>query len=189
MSRHVVRCLIAGFVALLPVGGSVLGFVWLEHELADTWLARQDYYFPGMGILVALVLLYAVGLLVTTMLGRWLWRRFDRVIDSLPILGGLYQTVKQILGYGSGQDAVFLDVALVPSSDTGGVQVGLITDRGTDGRCAVFLPGSPNPSAGRLVWVDEASVTRVETSVADALKCLVSVGKGPLTGEAPGSPR
>jgi uncharacterized membrane protein len=177
MSRHFVRCLIAGTVALLPVGGAVLTVVYLEYSLAGWWPERW-FYFPGLGLLFTVALLYGVGLLVTTFLGRWLWRRLDAGLGLIPVFGGVYQTLKQILGYGGGKGAVFQRVVLVPSTDTGGVQLGLVTNQTEDGRWTVFLPGSPNPTAGRLVMVDAAQVTPLESDVADALKTLVSVGKG-----------
>ncbi len=180
MNRHVVRCLIAGLVALLPIGGTILSFFYMESLLSGSGLSEQSFYFPGLGMILALLILYVIGLLVTTILGRWVWRRVDRILDQLPVMGGMYQTLKQILGYGSGEDAMFQEVALVPSIDTGGVQIGLITNRMKDGRCAVFLPGSPNPAAGRLVMLDENSLNIVDAQVSDALKSLVSVGKGEL---------
>ena len=181
MSRHFVRCVIAGTVALLPIGGTVLTVAYAESVLSETWREAGYFYFPGMGLLLSLTLLYCVGLFVTTFLGRWVWRRLDQVLQQLPILGGLYQTLKQILGYGSGDDAVFQEVALVPSDETGGVQIGLITNRLEDGKCCVFLPGSPNPTTGRLIIVEESRLDRLTCSVSDALKSLVSVGKGELS--------
>ena len=178
------RCLIAGMVALLPVGGTILAFFYMESMLSDSGLSDQAFYFPGLGLILALLGLYVVGLFVTTFLGRWIWRRVDRLLEQLPVMGGMYQTLKQILGYGSGADAMFQEVALVPSVDTGGVQIGLITNRMQDGRCAVFLPGSPNPAAGRLVMLEEESLNIVEVQVADALKALVSVGKSELVSGA-----
>lgn len=180
MSRHFVRCIIAGVVALLPIGGTVLTIAYAESMLSQTWREAGYFYFPGMGLLLSIILLYFVGLFVTTFLGRWLWRRMDHVLQSLPILGGLYQTLKQILGYDSGEEAFFQEVTLVPSDDTGGVQIGLVTSRREDGTCCVFLPGSPNPTTGRMVIVEESRIEKMDCSVSDALKSLVSVGKGEL---------
>lgn len=180
MSRHFVRCIIAGTVALLPIGGTVLTVAYAESMLSQTWREAGYYYFPGMGLLLSVVLLYGVGLFVTTFFGRWIWRRADLLLQQLPVLGGLYQTLKQILGYGTGEDALFQEVALVPSDDTGGVQVGLVTNRIGDGKCCVFLPGSPNPTNGRMVIVDESRLDMLSCDVSDALKSLVSVGKGDL---------
>lgn len=182
LRRHIVRCFFAGIVALLPVGGTVISIVYLESLLASSWLAEQTFYFPGLGLLAAAATVYVIGLCVTTFIGRWLFKRVDGLLDRLPALGQLYQTLKQILGYGEGEEALFERVVLVPSRETDGVQVGLLTSRQGDGRCAVFLPGSPNPTTGRLVYVEEASVQPVNTSVANALRSLLSVGKSELVG-------
>ena len=189
MYRHVVRCLIAGIVASLPIGGTVLVFIYMESVLSASWLASKAFYFPGLGLLLVVVALYVIGVFVTTFLGRWIWRRLDSGLSRLPLVGGLYQTLKQILGYGGGADAIFQQVVLVPSEDTGGVQIGLVTDRRADGKLAVFLPGSPNPTAGRLVLIEEEGLTALQNPVVDALKTLVSVGKGSTLGVPPPNPQ
>ncbi|MHC5064487.1 MAG: DUF502 domain-containing protein [Planctomycetota bacterium] len=183
MKRHVVRCLIAGVVAILPIGGTILGIVYAESMLAGTWLADQVWYFPGLGLIGAVLALYLLGLTVTTFLGRWLWRWIDRGLHQFPVLGELYATLKQILGYGGGKEALFHSVAMVPSLDTGGKQIGLVTQREEGGQCTVFLPGSPNPTAGRLVMLPEGDITKLDSEVSDALKVLVSLGKGSLQGD------
>jgi uncharacterized membrane protein len=134
--------------------------------------------------LLAGTLVYLIGLCVTTFVGRWLWARIDRLLEWMPALGQLYQTLKQILGYGEGEGGLFKSVVLVPSKDTGGVQVGLLTARQQAGRCAVFLPASPSPTTGRLVYVEESSLQVVDTKVADAFRCLLSVGTSELAPDA-----
>ena len=49
--RHLVRTFIAGIVALLPIGGTILTVVWLEATIADSWLVKQSFYFPGLGLI------------------------------------------------------------------------------------------------------------------------------------------
>ncbi len=185
---HFSRQLIAGVVALLPVGGTILGIVWIEMSIADSWLAKQVYYFPGLGILLAIAALYLTGLLVSTFLGKWLWSLVDGVLRRVPLLGDLYRTLKQILGYGEGDDAVFERVVFVPSRDTEGEELGLVTGRlpreGGGEQLIVFVPGSPNPGTGRLVMLEESSVRPLEIKVNQALSALVSVGKSGLTSGA-----
>lgn len=180
--RHFSRCVVAGIVALLPIGGLVLTVVYLESQIATLWLERQGFYFFGVGLLVATVTVYLIGLFVSTFLGRWIWNSADRLLDQLPLLGSLYQTLKQILGYGEGPDAVFRRVVLIPSRDLDGDEIGLVTSeahRSRDGRLTVFVPSAPTPTTGRLVLVDENKVRPVKMSVSDALKTLVSVGTMP----------
>ncbi|MCA8966699.1 MAG: hypothetical protein KDC48_17595, partial [Planctomycetes bacterium] len=55
-TRHVTRCLVAGIVALLPIGGTVLGVAYLETTLTESWRGDVGWYFPGLGLLLALLL-------------------------------------------------------------------------------------------------------------------------------------
>ena len=183
-ARHVTRCLVAGIVALLPLAGTVVTIVWLENALAESWLAGQPWYFPGVGILAAFVVLYATGLFVTTFLGRFLWRLVDRLLEGLPLLGTLYQSLKEVLGYGSGRERFFQGVVALEAD--GGHELGFITGEttGPDGgpRTLVFVPSSPNPTNGRLVLVDPAKLQRLQVRTADALRTLVAIGKTPIGG-------
>ena len=98
-TRHVTRCLVGGVVALLPIGGTVLGVAYLEKVLTESWKDDVAWYFPGLGIVLALLVIYVVGLFVTTIFGRWLWRSVDKLLERLPLLGSLYQSLKEVLGY------------------------------------------------------------------------------------------
>jgi uncharacterized membrane protein len=182
-TSHVTRCLVAGFVALLPLGGAVFTVVWLESTLAGDWLGKQWFYVPGLGLLLALATVYAIGLLVTTFVGRWLWRRLDRSIESLPLLGTLYQSLKEVLGYDSGKELFFRGVVAVPSD--GGLELGFVTGdtRLPDGteKTLVFVPSAPNPTNGKLLLVDPARLQKLDVKTADALRALVSMGKTPLS--------
>lgn len=184
--RHISRCLVGGFVALLPVGGTILGTVYLETILAESWREEISWYFPGLGLLLALVVVYAVGLFVTTFLGKWLWRRVDAVLEKLPILGSLYQSLKEVLGYDSARDKFFQDVVAVAVGD--GFEIGLVTGTapGPDGEehSIVFVPSSPNPTNGRLLLLPPDRMKKLDLRAADALRGLVSLGKTPLTPSA-----
>lgn len=185
ISRHITQCFLAGIVALLPIGGFVLAVFYLESMIASSWLARQPWYFPGLGLLATAVIIYLIGLTVSTFLGRWAWKRVDVLFDSLPALGRLYQTLKQIIGYGEGKDAIFQRVVLIRGSEPDGSELGLVTNETTDESGAmkliVFVPGAPNPTVGRLIVIDGARTIPLSISVSDALKTLLSVGKTPIS--------
>jgi len=182
--KHIYKSLIAGVVALLPIGGTILGIVWLEFTISESWLAQQPFYFPGMGLLAVIVVLYLVGLAVSTFLGRWAWSLVDSLLKHLPLLGSLYATLKQILGYGEGDEAIFEKAVFVRSREHDAEELGLITNRLEDATGAtkviVFVPGSPNPSTGRLLILDESEIRPLGMKVNDALTALVSVGKSGL---------
>jgi uncharacterized membrane protein len=181
VQKHISKCLIAGAVAILPIAGLVLTIGYLEAQISSSGLSKLPFYFPGLGLLVSAAIVYLIGLIVTTFVGKWIWTRIDRLLDKLPALGSLYKTLKQILGYGSGEDAIFNEVVLVPSLNDNAEELGLVTNRMVDDNGAtkliIFVPTSPNPTSGRLVVMDEASVKPLDIPVNETLKALVSMGK------------
>ena len=184
IGKHFTKNLIAGFIALLPIGGTILGLAYLEFSVAESWLVKQPFYFPGLGILTVLLLMYLVGLVVSTFLGRWAWSLVEAVLVRLPLLGSFYSTLQQILGYGEGKDAMFEQAVFVKSQTHEAEELGLITNRikTADGseKVIVFVPGSPNPSTGRLLLLAESELRPLGMKVNDAFTALVSVGKSGL---------
>lgn len=174
--------MVAGIVALLPMGGALFTVVWLENAISSGWRAQIGFYFPGLGLLLALLLVYLVGFFVTTFVGRWLWRRLDRLLESLPLLGTFYQSLKEVLGYDSTRERFFQGVVAVPADE--GFEIGFVTGQspGPDGQphSLVFVPSSPNPTNGKLLLVATGRLRKLDVRTADALRALVSIGKTPL---------
>jgi uncharacterized membrane protein len=181
---HITRSLIAGIVALLPVGGLIFIIGYLEATISRSWLSHMPFYFPGFGLSAAIIFIYLIGLLVTTFIGKWIWKKVDSLLDKLPALGRIYQTLKQILGYGEGKDALFYEVVLVPSRDIQSEELGLVTNRITDvegkPKLVIFIPGVPNPTSGRLIVMDKELVKPLTMPVSEALKALVLMGKADI---------
>ena len=176
--RHLVVCFLTGLVAILPVGGTILLVVLAERSLSP--LVPEAFYFPGLGLLSVLVLLYLLGLTLTTFVGRWLWSWLDAKLSSLPGVGTIYDTLKQVFGFDVGEGGLFQRVVLVPDEGTGGAEIGLVTSIDGEGeakRLLVFVPGSPNPSQGRLLRLPPSRVLPTNWTVDQALKRLFSLGK------------
>lgn len=175
--------MVAGIVALLPMGGAVFTVVWLEDAISSSWRSSLGfYYFPGLGLLLALLAVYLTGFFVTTFVGRWIWRRIDRLLESLPLLGAFYQSMKEVLGYDSSRERFFQGVVAVTADE--GYEIGFVTGQsaGPDGRphTIVFVPSAPNPTNGKLLLVDPARLKKLDVRTADALRALVSIGKTPM---------
>ncbi|MBN4074038.1 DUF502 domain-containing protein [bacterium AH-315-E10] len=181
ISQHLTKCIIAGIVAILPIGGSIIIIGYLETMISDAGISKIPFYFPGMGILMTIIGIYIIGLTVTTFIGRWAWEKIDKLINRLPALGKLYLSIKEILGYGEGEDAFFQNTVLIPAQGGIGEELGLVTNEiflpDKTRKLVVFVPGSPNPTVGRLIILDADDVTPVNMQANDTLKALVSIGK------------
>ncbi len=179
LGNHLLTSFVAGIVALLPVVGLAITIVYFENQVAGVWLKAQGFYFFGLGILLATLLVYLVGLTVSTLVGRWIWGKLDRMLERLPVLGRLYQTLKQILGYGEGPGGVFKRVVLVSLESGDRYELGLVTREAgeeTGGRVVVFLPTAPAPTSGRLIYVEPSRVQPSTLSPSQVMQLLVSLG-------------
>lgn len=176
--RHIVLCLLTGLATILPIGGTIVLVFFAERSLSP--LIPASLYFPGAGLLAVILVLYLLGLTLTTVIGRWSWHFVDRALSKFPGLGMLYSTLKQILGFESGEGALFQRVVLITDDATGGTEMGLVTateDSGDAMRLIVFVPGSPNPAQGRLLRLPPNRVLATDWTIDKALKSLFSLGK------------
>lgn len=179
IKRHIAKCLVAGLVALLPLGGLVMTVYYFENQVAGVWLKDQGFYFFGLGLVLAIITLYLIGLIVSSLVGGWLFQRFDGMLDHMPVLGTLYQTLKQLVGYGDGPQGLFKRVVWVSRDDSSRFELGLVTmesDPTTGGRVAVFVPAGPTPTHGLLLYLDGNRLIPTTMSVNEALQILVSLG-------------
>ena len=182
LQKHFTKCCVAGIVALLPLLSFVLTIVYFENQLA-IYLKDSGYYFFGLGLILAAAIVYVVGLVITNFIGKWIWDLMDRLLDRLPILGNLYQTFKQILGYGEGPGAFFQRVVMIPAVDSIGESLGLVTnekpfenDPEKAHLIAVFIPTAPSPASGKLILIDRSLTKDAGISVNEAMQTIVSVG-------------
>lgn len=184
MMKHITTSLLTGLVAILPIGGLVMTIGYLESSISKSGLYQLSFYFPGLGILLVLMLIYFIGLLLTTFVGKWIWNKIDNILNNLPALGSLYVSLKQILGYGEGKDAIFQQTVLLPAQGGSGMEFGLITNRVNlpDGseKLIVFIPGSPNPTTGRLIVTQSDAVQITDIPVNATFKLLVAAGKADI---------
>ncbi|MBL8889476.1 MAG: DUF502 domain-containing protein [Planctomycetaceae bacterium] len=177
--RHIAKCLVAGVVALLPIGGLLLTVYYFENQVAGVWLKNQGFYFFGLGLLLATISLYLIGLIVSSLLGRWLFYQADRLLDRMPVLGNLYQTLKQLIGYGEGPQGMFKRVVWVSRDDAKQFELGLVTmeaSPASQDRLAVFVPSGPSPTTGRLLYLERDRLIETNLTVNEALQILVSLG-------------
>lgn len=141
---------------------------------------------PGLGIITLFLIILAVGVLSANYIGRRLIRLGDYVMQQVPIVRGIYTTVKQIMETFSVKHS-FHGVGLVEYPRKGCYSLGFITGEvkgpnvGLSGRLmSVFVPTTPNPTAGFLLLLPQEEVTVLDMTVDEGMKYIISLGLVPL---------
>ena len=181
MFKHITKNFIAGLIAMLPIASTLLAVALIERYIALPSIANSDFYFPGLGIILAIALLYVIGLLATSFVGKYLWKKIDIAFEHIPTIGQIYKAIKEILGYDTGDEAVFKAVVLYKNTATNSEEIGLVTNEYEDNdgkrKSFVYLPNSPTPTSGKLVLINSDELKEINISPNEALKTILAVGK------------
>ena len=149
---------------------------------------RPDHYMPfsvpGFGLVVALVFLTALGFLTANFIGRQTILIGESLLGRMPIVRNLYRGLKQIFETVLSRRAgAFKTVALIEYPRKGIWSLVFVSAeaRGEirhyiDDTVAVFLPTTPNPTSGFLLFVKRADMIVLDMTVEDAAKMVISAG-------------
>lgn len=140
---------------------------------------------PGLGLIVVLLFLTLLGMITANFFGRSLLNLGERLVDNLPVVRTIYGTLKQIFETIISQSSMsFRDVVMVEYPRRGLYAIAFVTAN-TEGEIAtrmgkpminVFLPTTPNPTSGFLLFVPKEDVTYLDMSVEEGVKYVISAG-------------
>ena len=185
------RYFLTGLLVITPIWGTVLIlktlFVTVDSilgtALAD--LVLPDYYFPGLGIMALVLLILIAGVLATNFFGRRMVSRWEEFLDRVPIVRGIYATLKSMMDILSFKQREKYDkVVMIQFPKNGNYCLAFVTGEtreeiqslAPEPLVHVFVPTSPNPTSGYFLLVPETEVVPVEMSVEEAMKLIVSGG-------------
>ena len=143
-----------------------------------------DYQY-GMGITLVVCLFLGTGILTRHLVGRKIIALGERVVHFIPVVNRIYRAVQQIRDtFMNRQGAVFQGVCLIEYPRPGMLAVAFVTCRDQElikeltGQrlVAVFVPTTPNPTSGYLIYVPPQDITYLDISIEDAMKLIVSAG-------------
>lgn len=140
---------------------------------------------PGIGLLLALVGLTLIGALTAGILGRAVNRLFEGLLARLPVIRSLYSAIRQIMETVlANKSSAFRECVLIEYPRKGiwtlgfltGVARGEVQERTSEEVINVFVPTTPNPTSGFLLFVPAKDVIRLKMPIEDGLKLVVSGG-------------
>ena len=144
------------------------------------------YAVPGLGLLLLLVVLFLIGMLTTGYVGKFFVGLWEKLIRKMPIVSSIYSLIKQIFETFLSQktrsfsEAVLVEyprkglwtIAFVSKENTGGE----VEEKTGEKKISIYVPTTPNPTSGFLIFVNENDVIKLDMSVEEGIKYVISCG-------------
>jgi uncharacterized membrane protein len=189
------KWLLAGLLVIVPVAITVAVLRWIIDTLDQTLLILPEawqpdkligFHIPGFGVLLTLAILLLVGAAASNFVGKKLVNIGDRVVSRIPVVRGIYSSVKQVSDTLFSESGNAFRVAVLvqwPRPDVWtigfvtGIPGGDVTTylRGEE-YLSVYVPTTPNPTGGYFVMLRKSDCIELKMSVDEALKYVVSMG-------------
>jgi uncharacterized membrane protein len=193
-ARALRNYLIGGLLVWIPIVITVWVVRFLSGILDQSLLllprpwrpeALFGTYIPGVGVILSLLLLLLTGVLVKNLFGGRIVAGLESLVQRIPVIGPVYSGAKTfsetVL---TDKGSSFRQVVMVEFPRKGLFSIGFITSEdleevqaktAQDVTC-VFVPTTPNPTTGFIVLVPRAEVVRLDMTVDEAFKMLLTLG-------------
>ncbi len=198
LKRRLRNIFITGILITVPVAFTlfILNFLLkLLDNLVVPWFIKtlieigtpipEDFRLPGLGLILIVLLIFVVGVLTKSFLGGKLVQLGEMIVDRIPVVRSIYTGAKQVVTTIAEADTkAFRKVVLVEFPRKGIYSVGFITgytegevQELTDAKLVnVFVPTTPNPTSGFLVFVAHEDIIELTMTVEEGVKFIISVG-------------
>jgi uncharacterized membrane protein len=187
---------LTGIVVAAPVGITIYltwTFVhWVDSRVKPLipTVYNPDHYLPfsvpGVGLLFAILVLTLLGFLTANIVGRSIVGLGEALLNRVPLVRNLYRGLRQLFRTALSQGSrSFQNVALVEYPTPGVWRLGFVATpakgeiqaRNLDkDLLAIFVPNTPNVTAGFLVFVPRKNVIILEMTIEEAAKTIISAG-------------
>jgi uncharacterized membrane protein len=187
------RYLIAGVVALTPLLITVMLVRWLIGLSTRISSLLPPAYrpetllgidFPGIDILLALLFIILVGAITSHFIGSTIIHWIDRIMERIPLIRTVHKATRQLLGaIFSDSSRAFQKVVLVEFPQPGQWVLAFVTGEGalpgtpdSEHHVSVFVPSTPLPTTGWLIYAEESKLRYIDMSVEQGMKLVLSGG-------------
>ncbi|NUB43176.1 DUF502 domain-containing protein [Fertoebacter nigrum] len=196
---------LTGLIVILPIGLTIY-LIWTVVGWIDSWVLpfvpgpyRPDVLFRqylgedtvfnirGIGVIIFLLFTVLIGWLAKGIIGRSLIRWGEGLVDRMPVVRSIYNGLKQIAETVFAQsDTNFEKTCLVEYPRQGLWAIGFVSTKAKgeiatrfpsdEDVLSVFIPTTPNPTSGFLLYVKASDVIILDMKIEDAAKLIISAG-------------
>jgi len=139
-------------------------------------------YIPELaGFILTILFIYVTGILISNVLGNRIYTWFENILSYIPIVKTIYKTIKQITSQLSGPDAqAFKKTVFIEYPRKGIWTLSMVTGESTNGKgdlyYHIFVPTTPNPTSGYLLYIPQKDVIETNMSIEEGMKIIISGG-------------
>jgi uncharacterized membrane protein len=183
--------MLTGLITILPVMLTLYLIYWFvvstETALGSLleFILPPDFYWPGMGFAIALVLIFVIGLLMQLYVVKALFRKIEDLLYHMPLIKSVYGAIRDFFQYFSpSREGEFQQVVAV-RFDNDMELIGFVTQATSDSlptaegddseRVLVYLPMSYN-IGGYPVMIDKKRLRPVDMTMEQAMRFVLTAG-------------
>ena len=190
MTKNIQYYLITGLLSILPI---IITY-WIVHniflyfakpgKLIVEYLFNNEApkYFPEIsGFILTILFIYFIGILVSNVLGNKIYIWLEKILSHVPVVNKLYTTIKQItVSISSSNRQAFKKVVFVEYPKTDLWTMSMVTGESNDldgnEYYHIFIPTTPNPTSGYLIYVQKKNTLPANVTIEEAMKIIISGG-------------
>jgi len=141
----------------------------------------QEFISWVVGFIMTIIFVLSSGYIISSVFGKILFSKIESIIARIPIVNSLYQTIKGLTeSISSSSKQAFSKVVLIQYPRKDIWTLALVTGESVNEKGVnfyhLFLPTSPNPTSGYMLYISKDDVTEVDMSTEEAIKIIVSGG-------------
>jgi uncharacterized membrane protein len=174
-----------GFSANTTIEWGVTQLTTVGQRISVLGFLANLQYEPWVGFLLALLLFLTTGFIARYFVGRAIIDTAERIVTAIPLISRVYTAAKQIRDtFVNREGNVFQRVVMLEYPRVGVYVIGFVTSERQGivqevteaDLTAVFVPTTPNPTSGFLLYVPSDQLTTLPVTVEDAMKMTISGG-------------
>jgi len=183
------RIFFVGVITITPLALTLWLIIQIFEWFDGTFQPLIEPYLgmnvPGLGFALGILLILLAGVMAPSLIGRSFINITERFFHRLPLVKLVYSGIKQIFdSFSSNSLNKFSRVVMVPFPKEGTFVIGFVTKEVEDGwvpgypqnKLSVFIPTTPNPTSGYLIFVNKDEAISLDITVDEALKVVISGG-------------
>ena len=196
-NRRLRNIFLTGFIVTLPIALTIfiLNFLFKSLDslspIFTDWLILlgaplpEGYRIPFLGMIITFSIVFFIGALTNNIFGKKILQFWENIVEKIPFVRPIYKGTKQVVSSFASIDVkAFTKVVLIEFPRKGAYAIAFVTGK-TSGELQhltgknhlkVFIPTTPNPTSGFIVFADPSEVIELNITIEDGIKYAVSGG-------------